>query len=67
MKAIPVVLLALALASGATLVAKEHHAVEKKASDELDISTAVKIGDQALEPGHYLVACNRREIGRAHV
>ena len=62
MKAILGVVLALVLASGLTLAAQEHHAAEKKSSDELDISTTVRIGDQTLEPGHYLVACDRRQI-----
>ena len=62
MKAILTFLLALTLASGLALVAQENHQGEKKSSDQITISTPVKVGNQVLEPGRYEIACDRTTI-----
>ena len=60
MKRFWIVLAVLALV--AVPLAAQEHAKEKKASSELVISMAVKIGGNQLEPGRYRLACDRTEV-----
>ncbi len=63
MKRFFILVIVLSLAAGVTLVAQEHNnAVEKKATDEIQISTPVKIGTATLEPARYRIACDRTEM-----
>lgn len=58
--AIATVTLALVLLP---LIAQDHHNDgEKKASDEITLSSKVKVGSQILEPGKYVIACDRKEL-----
>jgi hypothetical protein len=58
--AIACVTLALVLVP---LVAQDHHNdAEKKASDEITLSSKVKVGTIVLEPGKYTIACDRKEL-----
>ena len=45
------------------LVAQDHHNdAEKKASDEITLSSKVKVAGQILEPGKYVIACDRKAL-----
>jgi len=45
------------------LMAQDHHNdSEKKASDEITFSGKVKVGNQVLEAGKYVIACDRKEL-----
>ena len=45
------------------LMAQDHHNdAEKKASDEITLSSKVKIAGQVLEPGKYTIACDRKAL-----
>ncbi len=58
--AIATVTLALVLVP---LVAQDHHNdAEKKASDEITLSSKVKIAGQVLEPGKYTISCDRKAL-----
>ncbi len=60
MKSVAILLVILALAAVPALA--QEHPREKKASGELDIGMAVKVGSYTLEPGKYRLACDRKEI-----
>ena len=58
--AIATVTLALVLLP---LLAQDHHNdAEKKASDEITLSSKVKVAGHVLEPGKYVIACDRKEL-----
>ena len=62
MKGLFATVLILAL-SAVTLVAQDHsNATEKKASDEIQITTPIKIGSNTLDAARYRIACDRNEM-----
>jgi hypothetical protein len=51
------------LLAGAVVVAQTHNnMVEKKVSEEIRLSTDLKVGSQVLKAGLYRVACDRETI-----
>jgi hypothetical protein len=62
------IMIALALATGLSLIAQDHsNMAEKKASDEITLSMAVKVGKDTLEAGKYRIFCNREKMSFTRV
>ncbi len=62
MRVFMVVLIAFCL-MGVAFAADDHsNATEKKASDEITVSQAVKVGGKVLQAGRYRISCDRETI-----
>ena len=53
---------AVVLSLAAIPALAQEHPQEKKASGELEIGMAFKVGGHLLEPGKYRLACDRKEV-----
>ena len=62
MKKLAIAIMTLSLLLLPLLAQDHHNQSEKKASDELTLSSRVKVNGQVLEAGKYVIACDRKEL-----